>query len=346
MFTNPSVNVDIAAVIEQFNNTEKTRWEVNGIMLSDYLHQIVIPVVQRYFEDAAKKSDSITAFFNKNPIKLMIPVTNFWMTNRLIMDYCKQHHIPIFMIINGLLNVDFTPEAKDSDWVNCYSESIRREYYKDSETALALGDPRMDIYANYPKREINREIPTIIIGAAGFDVTDLNSYLAYEFDFLYDILKAIEAIIADGKKCKLILKVRANGYTALYKSFINEYFPDFNIKIEQTAPFREVIVQGDLYITFYSQTVFEASCIGIPAIYYRKDNQFLHAPFDGKSELCTAEDVGELKNLIQAFYSKDDCFNKFLDKKIMEQYIGHLDGDNVRRNVDFIHSLISKDKHN
>ncbi len=340
-FTKSNTNIDLPKIIQEFQKANKVKWEVDGILLSDYLHQIIKPVIERHFVDVAFKAESITRYFKNNPIKAMVPITNLWATNRLIMQYCKHNNIPIFMIINGLLNVDFIHDAKDSDWVNCYSESIKREYFNNSDSALPLGDPRMDMYAGYGKKEINRDLPTIIIGAAGFDVTDLNCYLAYEFDFLFDILTAISATNHEGEKSNLILKVRANGYVSLYKSFITEYFPDLEIRLEQTAPFKEVIKQADLYITFYSQTVFEASSIGIPVIFYKKNDQKIHAPFDGCSELCTANNIEGLKELINSFYLNDNCYAEFLKKNILEKYIGHIDGNNINRNVQFIKSIIS-----
>lgn len=51
----------------------------------------------------------------------------------------------------------------------------------------------MDTYSLI-ENKINREMPTITIGASGFNSTDLNSYVAVEFDFMYDILKAFSVL--------------------------------------------------------------------------------------------------------------------------------------------------------
>jgi hypothetical protein len=257
------------------------------------------------------------------------------------MQYCFSKNIPVFTIINGQLNTSFTYEAKDSDYVNCYSDSMKRNYFGDKQTVFSLGDPRMDNYANLISKEINRKNPVIIIGTAGYDSTDLNSYLAYEFDFIYDILYSLQQLFDDGFSATIIIKVRANGYINMYKKFVKEYFPNILISLVQNNSFIEVIKTGDLYISIFSQTIFEAACFGIPAIYYKKDTQFIHEPFDGNSELVTAKDIHELKKVIRLFYLNDEIFNKFLSKKILEKYIGPLDGLNRRRNIDFIHELIS-----
>jgi hypothetical protein len=342
LFPAKSKKIDTSAIIESFNSTKKTVWCVNEVRLSDYLHDVIKPIVINNIDTAVSRAKAIKSFLKKNPIKLMVPVTDLWLTNRLIMQYCLNNNVPIFMIINGLLASDFYRDATDSDWVNCYSESIKRNYFKNVAKAIPLGDPRMDVYAAMESKKINRENPVIVIGAAGFSPIDLNSYLAYEFDFLYDILTALSAKRAQGLTNTIILKVRANGYFDLYKSFTDEYFADLDIHIEQNTSFINVIKNADLYISFYSQTILEASCIGIPAIYYKNDNQFVHAPFDCQSELVTATNIEELQNAINAFYNSDDCFDKFMDKMILEKYIGKLDGKNTRRNIDFIYSLIEQ----
>lgn len=60
------------------------------------------------------------------------------------------------------------------------------------------------------------------------------------------------------------------------------------VELHDQIPFGQLIRQADFYISFYSQTLFEASCLGIPALYYKKDNEIKYPPFDGASELITA----------------------------------------------------------
>lgn len=341
LFSNTRVQQNsINEILQKLDNAKKFEWAVQDHPLSEYLYQLIKPILVANIQSAISQINSIQHYFNNNPIKLMVPVTNFWLTNRLVMNYCKNNNIPIYMVINGLLTVDFPSDARDSDWVNCYSEAIKQQYFKNSDNVVCLGDPRMDNYIHYPLKTPNREYPTIIIGAAGFDPTDLNSYLAYEFDFLYDILNAISLLNAEGKRSKVILKVRANGYSNQYQTFVKEYFPDTSVRIEQVIPFKEVIKEADLYISFYSQSIYEASCIGVPTLYYKKDTQIVHAPFNGESELTTAFNTEDMKNKIAAFYNNDPCFDTFLNKNVMEKYIGKLDGRNTERNVSFIYSLI------
>jgi hypothetical protein len=60
------------------------------------------------------------------------------------------------------------------------------------------------------------------------------------------------------------------------------------------------------------------------------------------SELVT---VTSEKDLVQAlfYFVNGDCrYDAFLDRKIMEKYVGPLDGDNLERNIKFIYNLLNK----
>ena len=104
----------------------------------------------------------------------------------------------------------------------------------------------------------------------------------------------------------------------------------------------EVLKKTDFYISIYSQTLFEASCLGIPVVYYKKDTEITNPPFDNNSELVTVSTIDSLMKAFVDFKNNDYRYKNFLDKKIMEQYIGSLDGKNLDRNIDFIHNLLGK----
>ena len=271
----------------------------------------------------------------------MIPITELWMNNNLIIQYCKNNNIPVFLILNGLLNVDFYNDAKKVNFVNCFSNSVKKNYFRDSENVFSLGDPRMDKYNKIIPKSINYTTPCIIIGTAAYDLTDLNAYLSFEFEFIYDILYTIQNHVKNGKSIKIILKNRPNNYPDTYKQFIEEYFPNLEVQIIQTQTFEEVIKMADLYISFYSQTIFEASCLGIPTIYYKKDTQFIHEPFNEMSELITANNSDQLYDKLNSFFTNPTVFKPFMEKDILEKYIGFLDGNNTERNIDFINKILA-----
>jgi hypothetical protein len=255
----------------------------------------------------------------------------------------KSRGIPSYLIINGLLGNAYMDEGKYATFINSYSTSIRDNYFRGMTNIYCLGDPRMDEYALSDKRVVNLVLPTITIGAAGFNSIDLNSYVAFEFDFLYDVLLAIQGVIKSRNLTTNInIKIRSNGYVEQYKSFVSEYFPLLqNISFIDSKPMKSVLEKTDFYISFYSQTLFEASVLGIPAVYYRKDSEIMDTPFDGNSELVTTYCVEELEKSITDFMDHNPRYNEFLKKEVMEKYIGPLDGKNLNRNLDLVMKIIS-----
>ena len=101
-----------------------------------------------------------------------------------------------------------------------------------------------------------------------------------------------------------------------------------------------MLERADFYISIYSQTLFEASCLGVPALYYRKDTEIMFAPFDGKSELVTVDNVDDLVGALEEFRAGGSRFDAFLRREVMEKYIGPLDGCCFERNLLQIEKLL------
>ena len=117
------------------------------------------------------------------------------------------------------------------------------------------------------------------------------------------------------------------------------------VAFPKTSPlFKKLFLKKtDFYISIYSQTLFEASCLGIPVVYYKKDTEITNKPFDNNSELVT---ILNTDDMIQAFYdfkANNQRYELFLNSKVMEQYIGFLDGNNLTRNIDFIYKILRKE---
>jgi hypothetical protein len=338
------LNPEVEILLNSFIESSKVEWHYAGHLLSEPLYDIIITIVTNCISDTCKIADTIIGHFQKNNYLLVIPVTNYWIENRLIMNYARNNKIPVFMITNGLLSLPFEKDGRDSDYINCYSVAVKEDYFDNSENVFCLGDPRMDKYMKISSKKVNRNNPVIIIGTAGFNPIDLNSYLSFEFDFLYDILEVLSKFRRKGLNNKIILKVRDNGFAIQYQKFVNEYFSELHIDIIQHKPFFSIISQADLYISIYSQTLIEASCLGIPVIYYKKDTQYLNRPFDGNSELVTANNISELEDKIDFFYNSSCIYNAFMKKSVLEKYVGPLDGLNTSRNLDFIDKLMNLKK--
>ncbi len=330
-------------MLARFQEQKTAYWEIEGIRISDILYEIISRRIKDVLPLCLRTVDNIISFFSRRQLKLMITISNLGVANCLMMNYCQSHKIPTYLIINGLLGNSYLDESKNAQWINSYGESIKNNYFAGMDNIVCLGDPRMDDYVNGIKPKIvNVDKPVILIGAAGFNNIDLNSYLAYEFVFLHDIMTACRELIKEGKKMSLIIKVRANGYLSQYAAFLAEYFPEIPVQLYDRVPMKQILSQADFYISFYSQTLFEASCLGIPALFYKRDTEIMDTPFDGKSELVTAFARDELVEKIRLFYEHDEVYDSFMSEKVMEKYVGPLDGHNLTRNKKFIYSLMDQ----
>ena len=314
----------------------------NGEDVSAKAYEIILKRVEVVLPNKLQLLDACNRYLSIGDVDLSIIIANIGETATLFDLCCKSKKIPSYLIINGLLGVNYSDESKYATYINSYSESIKNNYFKGMDNIVVLGDPRMDAYATLQKRNINREYPTVVIGASGFSSVDLGSYVAIEFDFMFDVLTALKTLKESGVNIRVVIKVRPNGYYKQYESFVNEYFPGLVDEIIATKPMKQVLQSADLYISINSQTLFEASCMGIPVIYYKKDNEILPPPFDNNTDLVTVSTPVDLMRVIRAFQADAPVFQNFLNKKIMEKYVGPIDGLNTERNLNFIFKLIDK----
>ncbi len=307
-------------------------------------YEVIEKQIQPRIPEALQILNSVNTYLKKQPIYLEIMIANIGLLQTIVDCVLKTNQVPSYLIINGFLGGKFCDDGKYATYINSYSESIKTHYYNNDKNVVCLGDPRMDDYINKAagQKLINRIAPTISIGSSGFNNLDLISHVAVEFDFMFDILSAFQQLKDEGSKFNLIIKVRPNGFLEQYASFINEYFPKLDVEIVRAVPIREVLDRTDLYISIYSQTLFEASCLGIPVVYYKKDEELLDPPFDKKSELVTVDTVEALKQAFFDFQIDHGRFKAFLDKQVMEKYVGPLDGKNLERNLAFIYDMLDK----
>lgn len=333
--------VNAARLIEAFRQRRSARLVLStGVDVTDAVNRVIERRVTEVLPETLRALDCVGRYLDLHPIRLEILIANLGQVATLVDCVAKSRGVPSFLIINGLLGNDFLDEAKYATVINSYSTSIRDHYFRGMDNIVCLGDPRMDAYAKAPARSINRVSPTITIGTSGFNNIDLNSYLAVEFEFLHEVLTAIHILTSPERKFRVVLKVRPNGYSAAYRHFTEEYFPRLVDQIVDDVPMRKVLDETDFFISIYSQTLLEASCLGIPAVYHKCDCEIMDPPFDGKSELVTTFDVPGLERALLDFMAGSNRFDAFLDKGVMEKYIGPLDGRNLERNLDFVLELL------
>jgi hypothetical protein len=313
----------------------------NGADISESTYDVIEQRISSGISETLRTLDCVIRHMDKNPIDLEILIANIGLVSTLVDCVAKSRGIPSYLIINGMLGNDYLDEGKYATYINAYSPSIKQHYFRGMNNIVCLGDPRMDAYVQHvSQRAVNRNTPTITIGASGHNNIDLNSYLAVEFDFMHDVLRAIRTLKVQGVPLRVVIKLRANGYRQQYEEFVEEYFPGLVDEISDTVPIRQVLDKTDFFISIYSQTLFEASCLGIPCLYYKKDNEIIDPPFDGNSELVTVSSVNELGIALEDFRMGSTRFDAFLQKAVMEKYIGPLDGRNLERNIGYIYNLI------
>lgn len=311
----------------------------NGDDITNAVNRTIERKIVEILPESLRALDCVIRYLHRHPLSLEVMIGNLGQVAMLVDSVAKSRGVPSYMIINGLLGNDYLDEAKYATVINGYSRSIKDNYFRGMDNIVCLGDPRMDDYADLPARSINRVTPTVTIGASGFSNVDLNSYLAVEFDFMYEVLTVIRNL-SKTQRFRVVLKVRPNGYRELYQKFTEEYFHGMVDLILDNVPMRTVLNDTDLFISIYSQTLFEASCLGIPVIYHKNDREIIDPPFDGKSELVTTHDVETLEEALRDFLLGSRRFDAFLDKTVMEKYIGPLDGNNLKRNFDFVLDLL------
>ena len=334
---------DAEMILENYHSKKCAKLILlDGRDITSLVYKIIDSHVFSCIEEYLSILNCCLKYVENNHVDLEVLISNIGKNVTLFDCACKKHHIPSFLIINGLLGPEYSDESKYAGYINCYSESIKRFYYDDSVNVYPLGDPRMDMYFG-ETNNINRSEPVIVIGTSGFNNVDLNSYVAVEFDFLFDVLTAI---VKSGINSEVIIKTRPNGYALQYQCFVDKYFPALACSIVASIPMYEVLKTADLYISIYSQTLFEASVLGVPVIYYKKDTETMCPPFDSKSELTTVASVQELVMAIHDYQLNNARFEPFLSKKNMEKYVGFLDGRNLERNLDFIYNILESKNDN
>lgn len=315
----------------------------DGADLSEFAYRLIEGRIEPRVADSVRILFCVNRYLDRNPVRLELLIANLGEIVTLVDCACKARGIPSYLIANGLLTNTFSDESKYATVINAYSTSVKETYFKGMDNVVCLGDPRMDSYPPLERaRNFDKDSFTVTVGASGHSNIDLNSYVAVEFDFMHDVLEALSQVKQQGIKVRVVVKVRANGYIGQYQEFFKEYFPGIVDETLEKMPMKEVLERTDFYISIYSQTLFEASCMGIPCLYYKKDKEIMYPPFDGKSELVTVECVDDLVTAIGDFRGGHPRFDAFLQRSVMEKYIGPLDGANLERNFKVVLDLLNQ----
>lgn len=314
------------------------------------VNSIIENKVKLILPEYIRDIESTLGYWAKRQVSIVVLISNIGKMSSIVHAIAKSRNVPTFLIINGLLEGQISDESRDATVINCYGESIREHYFSDAPNSICLGDPRMDdavrsaelIHCNNITSSQFEDEFLISIGASGFNSIDLNSYSAVEFCFLYEVLSAVERTkIIKSSTIKINLKIRPNGYRHQYEKFIAKYFPKLSISIFDKGPMASVFKGSKIYISTYSQTLFEASVFGIPVVYHQTDTEIHDPPFDGSGKLVITKNIDQLAECIDKTVLDSTIFNGFISRTEMENYIGPLDGKCLERNLDFLKSMIA-----
>ncbi|MHB1193044.1 MAG: hypothetical protein ACYC6F_08340 [Longimicrobiales bacterium] len=313
----------------------------DGLDLTEIAYGIIERRISPRLANSLGALAAIMAYFERNPVGIELLVANIGGITPLVDCVCRAHGVPSYLIVNGLLGSAFVDDAKHATVINSYSVTVRDHYFRGMTNVVCLGDPRMDQYPPTERRRVDPDAFTVGIGASGHSNVDLNSYVAVEFDFLDQVLQALNRVKQQGVELRVVVKVRGNGYAEQYRRFVDEYFSGLAVEVLDHVPMAAVFEMTDLWISIFSQTLFEASCLGIPSLYYRADNQILDPPFDGQSELVTVGCVEDLVQAVNDFRDGHPRYDAFLQRAVMEKYVGPLDGRNLDRNCEHLYGMLS-----
>lgn len=313
---------------------------VDGQDLTRKAYELITDNISNVLPQCLSDIDVITMYQKAMNIRLTIPVSSLGVRQILVESVLDSYSVPSFLILNGMMNSKFGDESKKASFINCYSEGIKREYFKEAENALPLGDPRMDKYSCQNPKNFDSNVSaqfTVGVGTSGFNSIDLNSYVAIEFEFINDILEILEN--KSPLITSIVLKTRANNFKSQYEEFIDKHWNTSKNRIlfSEIDDFSNFVAYCDVYISTYSQTLFEAAAAGVPSVYYKKDVETLYPPFDGSGELMTAPNREALKILIDKVLDKKSNLTSMIPSlDYIEEYVGKVDGQSMRRNLEFI----------
>lgn len=328
-------------LLEKYEESAAASFMVEGVDLGGMLHERIRKRLVSRLPEYVATIESFSKFFSRHKLNVIVLIANIGMKANILRIWGRLHGVPSYLVINGFMSGDYYPEARNADWINSYSASIRHNYYKDAANVICLGDPRMDEYYVRAQSLIRSSgrLPRVIIGSSCSDPAHLNGYLCEEFEFLEGVLAACRRCRASGHKFNLVIKIRKNNYIDQYHAFCREFYQDQPIQIIDSVPMLDVLSEADLYITMYSQSHLEAAFLGVPSICFKNDDFVFDPPFDGKSELLTASTSDELYGYMERFFSGEPVGRELMEREVLEKYWGPLDGQNTRRNLDFILEL-------
>ncbi|MDP1808989.1 MAG: hypothetical protein Q8L35_05565 [Actinomycetota bacterium] len=345
LFKNPGAPIDkaVAALIAKWDDLRNDNAIAEKFVFEDLdcwplFHRHAGEFIRQYLGYYASQIRPAAGFLAKNNIKLLFLPFDSPPWARLLILIARRHAIRTLMVINGYLCDDNTAEGRRADSVLVYSQSIKAWQFKDSDRAMVVGNPKFEAYLGLPKKQYRKDAnQTVIVSSAQYTPFDFNSPVSFGESNIADILKILQTY--PGFKIKI--KLHPADDPAYYRFLVHDFLGYKNVEIIGDKPFIEAIQEADLYISNWSTSNLEAAIINIPVIYYKSDVLDFHPPFDGNSEMATAHNLDELKQLIDLFLAGDKKLWRFNEVDVLEKYTGLLDGRSSERIKEKIDALLA-----
>jgi hypothetical protein len=249
---------------------------------------------------------------------------------RLIVRVAQSEGVPTWAINDGFKADDFSPDGMTADRALAWSISIAERYFtrRPDGPAVVTGNPKADAQRHIATRDRAPDAPLreVLVGSFTFSPVDIACRRSDAEWFL-------EAVIAGlrrserAREARIRVKLHPADRVDHYAHLAGE-----GVELLTSGDVVDLFSAADLYVTTYSTSLLEAIALGLPAIYYRVNDQRLHPPFsdDDVMDRRTATSTGDLARLV------DDPALSALppaDERAawLERYLGPADGRSVDR---------------
>jgi hypothetical protein len=223
---------------------------------------------------------------------------------RLVLRVAQALQIPTLVINDGWKGDDYQQEGMAADRALAWSSSIARDYYRrrrHGHPTLITGNPRSDEVSRRPRRApplVGEFLSSVLVGSFTFSPSDLNCRRSDPERFLEEVLDGIAAS-RRARGAHVLVKLHPADRPDSYRDAL-ERFAELDLELRCQGDVIDLFGEADVYITTYSTSLLEAAAVGLLPVYYRVNQQRLHAPFadDERMAARTAASSQELAALL------------------------------------------------
>jgi hypothetical protein len=306
------------------------RFTVRGVDLAPIVVPELAAIALRHARWAEGRVAATRARLRRGPVRALLVPYDGAPAVRAVLRAAQAEGIPTAVLNDGWKGDDHQPEGMSADHAFALSTSVRDGYFRrrhDPADVVVTGDPRNDL--SVPRT--HRDGGDVLVGSFTFSPSDLNCRRGDSERFLDEVLAGIAASRLSGRR--VIVKLHPADRTAHYAPVLARQ-AGLDVEVVATGDVLDMLPDAAVYITTYSTSLLSAALADTPFVYYRVNEQRLHAPFtaDPVMDARTAATPAALTSLL-------DAPPGAVDPAWVEQYIGPRDGGNARRVIDALLAL-------